>query len=88
MNLGPDGMAPTEAMKTRQRKTKYWIMAVVVVANITVLTWTFWPHGKESYEDCQVRVAEKAKGNATIFLHLKSSVCQPLKPSADDFLSQ
>lgn len=88
MILGPDGMAPTDAMRARQRKGEYLVMSIIALANIAVLLWSFWPSSKESYEDCQLRMAEKAKGNATIFLHLNSSVCQSLKRSSSDFLDK
>lgn len=56
-------------------------LAVVIVLNVGVLTWTFWPTKPATYEDCLVQMAEKAKGNATIYNSLAHANCRRMSPA-------
>ena len=96
MHIPPDGMQPTEAMRVSQRRQQAIFLSVVVILNVIVLTWTFWPSKPTSYEECLMQMADKAKGNATIFNRLTTANCYRLSPayieqnknSADKFLDE
>lgn len=96
MHIHTDGMQPTEAMKAETKRHQAIFLGAVVVLNVAALTWTFWPSSPGTYEDCMVRMAEKAEGNATIFNRLAFSNCYKLSPAyieqkdkrADELLSK
>lgn len=81
MHIPPDGMQPTDAILDSNRRTQTIVLGVVVILNVVVLTWTFWPAQKDEYEICMERMADKARGNATIFSRLASSNCYKLSPA-------
>lgn len=81
MMIPSDGMTPTESMHKEQRRREYWVLAVVVIANLAVFAWSFWPAPQNEYEACLERVADKARGNATIFNRLASANCYKLSPA-------
>ena len=80
MNYSFDDGGSATHTQSIKRQTNIFL-AVVVAANLAVLTWTFWPTSLDSYEGCMERAAEKAKGNATIFNRLAQSNCYKLSPA-------
>lgn len=81
MMISQDGMLPTEGMRTEQKRREYWVIAAIVIANITALAWSFWPVQKDEYAACLERAADKARGNATIFNQLTYANCYKLSPA-------
>jgi hypothetical protein len=71
----------TESHARSIRRQSNIFFGIVVVANIAVLTWTFWPAQNDEYGVCMERMADKAHGNATIFNRLASSNCYKLSPA-------
>ena len=73
-----EGWSASKA-STKERAIK---LAVVLVAGM-LLIWgamALWP--KQTFAECVVKMADKAKGNATIFVQLRYSVCDPLRNKA------
>ncbi len=61
--------------KSQMKRQSNIFLAVVIVLNVGVLTWTFWPTKPATYEDCLVQMAERAKGNSTIYTSLANANC-------------
>lgn len=70
-----------QAHRARMKRQSSIFLAVVIVLNVGVLTWTFWPTKPTTYEDCLLQMAEKAKGNATIYTSLAQANCSRMSPA-------
>lgn len=73
-----------KAHRAQMKRQSNIFLAVVIVLNVGVLTWTFWPTKPATYEDCLVQMAEKAKGNATIYNSLARANCHRMSPANSD----